>query len=289
MNLPDEPAASQESGTGSPVYPFSAVVGQDRAKEALLLAVINPAVHGVLFLGPKGTGKTTLVRSLNSLFPQRRIIELPIGSSEDMVLGAVDAEKTLTTGRLSVQPGILSRADRAVLYIDEVNLLPDHLVDIILDAAASGEYRLEREGLAATYPARFVLTIGTRHKTWDNLTASGECVINLPTVEALEQLWVCGHRTGHHGDKLGPAGIEVMPSTVVEAPRLTCCVAWIEAELVQAPLYEGTSLVLVEAVAVETVPGLIDEAGHLDVTRFHTLHHLGGPRFTLPGEVIEHK
>lgn len=142
---------------------------------------------------------------------------------------------------------------------------------------------------ASRAPARFVLTIGTRHKTWDNLTASGECVINLPTVEALEQLWVCGHRTGHHGDKLGPAGIEVMPSTVVEAPRLTCCVAWIEAELVQAPLYEGTSLVLVEAVAVETVPGLIDEAGHLDVTRFHTLHHLGGPRFTLPGEVIEHK
>jgi len=158
MNRPDEPGAYNEPQARAPVYPFSAVVGHAKAKEALLLAVINPSVHGVLFLGPKGTGKTTLVRSLNSLLPQRRIIELPIGSSEDMVLGAVDAEQTLATGKLSVRPGILARADRAVLYIDEVNLLPDHLVDIILDAAASGEYRLEREGLAATYPARFVLT-----------------------------------------------------------------------------------------------------------------------------------
>lgn len=138
-------------------------------------------------------------------------------------------------------------------------------------------------------PARFVLTIGQGHKTWDNLVATGECVINLPTVDALEALWVCGHETGHEGDKLGPAGIAVFPSTSVAAPRLLCCVAWIEARLLAAPAVEDTSLVLVEAVAVETLPGVIDDDGHLDVQRFPTLHHLGGPRFTLPGQVLDHE
>jgi Mg-chelatase subunit ChlI len=138
-------------------FPFSAMVNHERAKEALLIAVLNPAVHGVLFLGPKGTGKTTLVRSLNSILDNRTIIELPIGSDEEMVLGSVDAEKTLATGQLSTRPGILSRADQAVLYIDEVNLLPDHLVDVILDAAAMGRYRLEREGLSASFRSRFTL------------------------------------------------------------------------------------------------------------------------------------
>ena len=139
-------------------FPFSAIVNHERAKEALLIAVLNPAVHGVLFLGPKGTGKTTLVRSLNSILDNRTIIELPIGSDEEMVLGSVDAERTLSTGKLCSRPGILSRADRAVLYIDEVNLLPDHLVDVILDAAAMGRYHLEREGLSAEYQSRFTLT-----------------------------------------------------------------------------------------------------------------------------------
>ncbi len=139
-------------------FPFSAIVDHERAKEALLLAVLNPAVHGVLFLGPKGTGKTTLVRSLNSILDNKTIIELPIGSDEDMVLGSVDAERTLATGQLCTRPGILSRADGAVLYIDEVNLLPDHLVDVILDAAAMGRYHLEREGISACFRSRFTLT-----------------------------------------------------------------------------------------------------------------------------------
>jgi Mg-chelatase subunit ChlI len=140
-----------------PCFPFAAIVDQEQAKEALLMAVINPAVHGVLFLGEKGSGKTTLVRSLCSLLPERKVIELPLGSGEEMVLGTVDAEKAVATGRVEVTPGILTRADGHVLYIDEVNLLADHLVDVILDAAATGQYHLEREGISAHYPARFIL------------------------------------------------------------------------------------------------------------------------------------
>jgi magnesium chelatase subunit I len=139
------------------LFPFAAVVNQEKAKEALLLAVINPAVHGVLFLGEKGTGKTTLVRSLSTLLPETQVIDLPLGSGEEMVLGTVDAEKALATGKISVKPGILARADGHVLYIDEVNLLADHLMDIILDAAATGQYRLEREGISSSNAARFIL------------------------------------------------------------------------------------------------------------------------------------
>ena len=143
--------------TPKALFPFAAFVNQNQAKEALLLTVINPAVHGILFLGEKGTGKTTLVRSLSTLLPETQVIELPLGSGEEMVLGTVDAEKALATGKISVKPGILARADGHVLYIDEVNLLADHLMDMILDAAATGQYRLEREGISSSYTARFTL------------------------------------------------------------------------------------------------------------------------------------
>ena len=139
------------------LYPFTAVVDQEEAKEALLLTLVNPAIHGVLPLGEKGTGKTTLVRSVSTLLPEVRVVDLPLGSGEEMVLGTVDAEKALATGKIEVKPGILSRADGHVLYIDEVNLLPDHLMDVILDAAATGRYTLEREGISTRCGARFIL------------------------------------------------------------------------------------------------------------------------------------
>ena len=139
------------------VYPFAAIVNQEQAKEAVLLSLINPSIHGILFLGEKGTGKTTLVRSISTLLPEIRVVELPLGSGEEMVLGTVDAEKALATGKIMEKPGILSRADGHVLYIDEVNLLPDHLMDVILDAAATGRYTLEREGISSTCRARFIL------------------------------------------------------------------------------------------------------------------------------------
>ncbi len=139
------------------LYPFAAIVGQEEAKEALLLTLINPTIHGVLLLGEKGTGKTTLVRSLSTLLPEIQVVDLPLGSGEEMVLGTVDAEKALATGKVAVQPGILSRANGHVLYIDEVNLLSDHLMDVILDAAATGRYKLEREGISTLCQARFIL------------------------------------------------------------------------------------------------------------------------------------
>ncbi len=139
------------------LYPFTAIVGQEEAKEALLLTLINPSIHGVLLLGEKGTGKTTLVRSVSTLLPEIQVIDLPLGSGEEMVLGTVDAEKALATGKITVKPGILSRADGHILYIDEVNLLADHLMDVILDAAATGRYTLEREGISTPCRARFIL------------------------------------------------------------------------------------------------------------------------------------
>jgi len=136
-------------------------------------------------------------------------------------------------------------------------------------------------------PPRFVLAIDPGHKTYENLVESSECVINLPTVDAIEEVWICGSLSGHDGDKLAAAGVGVIASRRVEAPRLVCAVAWIEAVLVSAPVVDGTPLVLVEAVAAEARAGVLDHQNHVDVARFPTLHHLGGSRFALPGRIVE--
>src|SRR5580692_4689326 len=138
------------------VYPFTAIVGQEQMKLALLLAAVDWRL-GVLLRGDKGAGKTTTARGLALLLPEHaRFVNLPIGATEDRILGGLNLERTLK-GDPVLKPGLLSEAHRGVLYIDEVNLLPAHLGDALLDAASSGVNVVEREGLSASHPAEFVL------------------------------------------------------------------------------------------------------------------------------------
>jgi magnesium chelatase subunit I len=174
------------------IFPFAAIVGQDAFKDALLMAAIEPSIGGVLALGDRGTGKSTAIRGLAALLPEievvrgcsyrcepetpaglcglceskakrvterasASVVDLPLGATEDRVVGALDLERALTKGEKRFEPGLLARAHRGFLYIDEVNLLDDHLVDLLLDVAASGENVVEREGLSIRHPARFVL------------------------------------------------------------------------------------------------------------------------------------
>ncbi len=179
-----------------PVYPFSAILGQEKVKTALLLNVIDPRVGGVLITGPKGSGKTTVIRALEDLLPsigyvedcpfscdpydalylcnscrekiangrtlpvrrrRMRIVELPVSSTEESLLGTIDVEATFQEGVRKFQPGILARANHNILYADEINLLPDHLVDCILDPTVSGWNVVGREGLNLRHPSRFTL------------------------------------------------------------------------------------------------------------------------------------
>ena len=140
-------------------YPFSAIFGQEKLKKALLLNLINPKIGGVLITGQKGTAKSTAVRALGEL-THRKVITLPLSVTEDRLIGSVDLEQTMKTGRAVFQPGILTEADGQILYVDEVNLLQDHLTDIVLTAHASRENRVEREGISAISDCSFLL-VGT--------------------------------------------------------------------------------------------------------------------------------
>jgi magnesium chelatase subunit I len=173
-------------------YPFTAIASQDDLKLALILTAVDPLIGGVLAFGDRGTGKSTAVRALAALLPRMKavkgcsyhcdpdqpqtlckdcrarsslkteliavpVVDLPLGATEDRVVGALDLERALTRGEKAFEPGLLARANRGFLYIDEVNLLEDHLVDLLLDVAASGENVVEREGLSVRHQARFVL------------------------------------------------------------------------------------------------------------------------------------
>lgn len=148
----------------NPAYPFSAIVGHDRLRLALLLCAVRPEIGGVLIRGEKGTAKSTAVRALAAVLtqadPAASLVELPIGATEDRVIGSLDLRKVLQDGEHAFSPGLLARAHGGVLYVDEVNLLPDHLVDVLLDAAAMGRVHIERDGVSHSHEARFVL-IGT--------------------------------------------------------------------------------------------------------------------------------
>merc|ERR1740121_1417052 len=175
-----------------PVFPFTAIIGQEEMKLALILNIIDPGIGGVMIMGDRGTGKSTTIRAVADLLPAIKVIandpfnslvpvpgspvfmgfetekyayeykkipmvDLPLGASEDRVCGTIDIEKALTDGVKSFEPGLLAKANRGILYVDEVNLLDDHLVDILLDSAASGWNTVEREGISVKHPARFVL------------------------------------------------------------------------------------------------------------------------------------
>jgi magnesium chelatase subunit D len=147
----------------SEVYPFSAIVGHDRLRLALLLCAVRPEIGGVLIRGEKGTAKSTAVRGLAKVLSAvdgAALVELPIGATEDRVVGSLDLQKVLRDGEHAFSPGLLARAHGGVLYVDEVNLLHDHLVDVLLDAAAMGRVHVERDGVSHSHEARFVL-IGT--------------------------------------------------------------------------------------------------------------------------------
>jgi len=189
-------ANTKQPSTERPVFPFTAIIGQEEMKLALLLNVIDPRIGGVMIMGDRGTGKSTTIRAVADLLPAIQVvaddpfnssiddfelmsetvkeaieknqsltttykkvpmIDLPLGATEDRVCGTIDIEKALTEGVKAFEPGLLAKANRGLLYVDEVNLLDDHLVDILLDSAASGWNTVEREGISIKHPARFVL------------------------------------------------------------------------------------------------------------------------------------
>jgi magnesium chelatase subunit I len=143
-----------------PTFPFTALVGQAPLQRALLLAAIDPAIGGVLVSGPRGTAKSTAARALAALLPDGAFVTLPLGASEEKLIGTLDLEAALRESAVRFSPGLLAKAHGGVLYVDEVNLLPDALVDALLDVAASGTNTVERDGVSHAHEARFVL-VGT--------------------------------------------------------------------------------------------------------------------------------
>ncbi|MBP9021036.1 MAG: AAA family ATPase [Syntrophobacterales bacterium] len=233
------------------IFPFTAIVGQDEMKTALILNVIDPAVGGLLIMGEKGTAKSTAVRALAELLPETeavkgcpfncdpdgevlctacrerlqaegcldrerrrmRVVELPLGITEDRLVGTLDIERALQKGEKRFEPGILADANRNFLYVDEVNLLEDHIVDLLLDSAAMGVNTVEREGVSFTHPAGFIL-VGTMNPEEGDLRPQlldrfGLCVQVLSIMDKSARIEILKRK----------AAFDAEPRTFVESRR----------------------------------------------------------------------
>jgi magnesium chelatase subunit D len=202
-----------------PGFPFSAVVGQDDLKLALILAAVDPSIGGVLISGERGTAKSTAARGLAGLLPTTAqgkaapFVELPLGATEDRVVGSLDISKILKDGSTHLRSGLLAQADGGVLYVDEVNLLPDHLVDLLLDAAAGGWVTVERDGVSAAEAARFIL-VGTMNPEEGELRP-----------QFLDRFGLCAQVRGQRDPAVRMAAVRRRlafdddPQTVLEAAR----------------------------------------------------------------------
>ncbi len=225
------------------IFPFPAIVNQERVKKALILNVINPLIGGVLIKGDKGTGKSTMVRALSRALPEipvvedcpfscnpfdesvmcknckerkrrgedlpvtyrkMKVVDLPLGATEDRVVGTIDIERALKSGEKAFQPGILAEVNRGILYVDEINLLSDHIADILLDAAAMGINIVEREGISFSHPARFVL-VGTMNPEEGDLRPQlldrfGMCVEIKTIMNSAERAEIVKRRLEYEAD-----------------------------------------------------------------------------------------
>ena len=267
-------------------FPFSAIAGQADMKLGILIAAVDPAVGGVLILGDRGSGKSTAVRALSALLPKMKVVEgcrygcdpaagpalcdecrarkaagpfratkapvpvvdLPLGATEDRVVGALDLEKALTLGIKSFEPGLLARAHRGFLYIDEVNLLEDHLVDLLLDVAQSGENVVEREGLSVRHPARFVL-VGTGNPEEGELRPQlldrFGLAVEVRTPQGLaERIEVVRRRDGYERDPAAFLAGWKAPETALREQIVAARAAVLNVEVPDAVLEQAAKLCL---------------------------------------------
>ncbi|MGE4402151.1 MAG: ATP-binding protein [Desulfobulbus sp.] len=266
------------------IYPFTAIVGQEKMKLALMLNVVNPGLSGVLIRGEKGTAKSTAVRALADILPEIsvfaedsfqldpeeewddfaeirrltqgvhpetrpevikrkvRVVELPVGATEDRVVGTLDLEHALKKGEKRIEPGILAQAHRNILYVDEVNLLDDHVVDVLLDSAAMGVSTIEREGVSFSHPARFTL-VGTMNPEEGELRPQlldrfGLCV-NIEGIQSAEdRVAIMERRAAFDLDPEGFAGHWIAESETLADRLLTARSLYPEVKVERPLLFE---------------------------------------------------